>query len=146
MLAYVAMKDEPMRSRGTSYELQTYSLPTLETKPVLLNYVLPKEPKWYKNYIVGIEEAYGSPDSSVVLVSIPQEKQSLSLLDMGPSGSFHSVKLLEQNGKIILLVWSEFDDQQSIAAYDLDKLIEMRKKTYTSDPLWKLTNSSSFDL
>lgn len=146
MLAYVSMKEEPMRSRGTSYDLQTLSLPSLETKPPLLNYVLPKEAKWYKNYIVGIEEAYGSPDSSVVLVNIPQEKQSLSLLDMGPSGSFHSVKLLEQNGKIILVVWSEFDGQQSISAYDLDKLIEMRKKAYTSDPLWKLTGSSSFDL
>jgi len=146
MLAYVAMKDEPMRSRGTSYDLQTLSLPLLEQKPALLNYVLPKEAKWYNNYIVGIEEPYGSPDSSVVLVSIPQEKQSLSLLDMGPSGGFHSVKLLEQNGKVILVVWSEFDGQQSISAYDLDKLIEMRKKSYTSDPLWKLTDSSSFDL
>lgn len=146
MLAYVSMKEEPMGSRGTSYELQTYSLPTLETKPALLNYVLPKESRWYKNYIVGIEKPYGSPDSSVVLVSIPQEKQSLSLLDMGASGSFHSVKLLEQNGKVILVVWSEFDEQQSIAAYDLNKLIEMRKKAYTSNPLWKLTNSSSFDL
>ncbi len=146
MLAYVSMKEEPMRSRGTSYDLQTLSLPSLETKPPLLNYVLPKEAKWYKNYIVGIEETYGSPDSSVVLVSIPQEKQSLSLLDMGPSGSFHSVKLLEQNGKIILIVWSEFDGQQSISAYDLDKLIEMRKKAYMSEPLWKLSDSSSFDL
>ena len=146
MLAYVSMKEESMRSRGTSYDLQTLSLPSLETKPPLLNYVLPKEAKWYKNYIVGIEETYGSPDSSVVLVSIPQEKQSLSLLDMGPSGSFHSVKLLEQNGKIILIVWSEFDGQQSISAYDLDKLIEMRKKAYMSEPLWKLSDSSSFDL
>lgn len=146
MMAYVSMKEEPMSSRGTSYELQTLSLPTLETKPALLNYVLPKKSQWHKNYIVGIEEPYGSPDSSVVLVSIPQEKQSLSLLDMGPSGSFHSVKLLEQNGKVILIVWSEFDEQQSISAYDLDKLIEMRKKSYTSGPLWKLPNSSSFDL
>jgi len=146
MLAYVSMKEEPMRSRGTSYDLQTLSLPILDTKPSLLNYVLPKESRWYQNYIVGLEEPYGSPDSSVVLVSIPQEKQSLSLLDMGPSGSFHSVKLLEQNGKVILIVWSEFDGQQSISAYDLDKLIEMRKKAYTSEPLWKLSNSSSFDL
>lgn len=146
MLAYVSMKEEPMRSRGTSYDLQTFSLPSLDAKSSLLNYVLPKESRWYQNYIVGIEESYGSPDSSVVLVSIPQEKQSLSLLDMGPSGSFHSVKLLEQKGKIVLIVWSEFDGQQSISAYDLDKLIEMRKKAYTSDPLWKMTDSSSFDL
>jgi WD40 repeat protein len=109
MLAYVFMKEEPMRSRGTSYYLQTLSLPSLDTKPSLLNYVPPKELRWYQNYIVGIEEPYGGPDSSVVLVSIPQEKQSLSLMDMGPSGSFHSVKLLEQNGKLILIVWSEFD-------------------------------------
>jgi len=146
MLAYVSMKEEPMKSRGTSYDLQTLSLPSLETQLLLLNYVLPKEAKWYKNYVVGIEEVYGSPDSSVVLVSIPQEKQSLSLIDMGPSGSFHSVKLLEQNGKVILIVWFEFDEQQSISAYDLDSLIEMRKKSYMSEPLWKLPDSSSFDL
>ena len=146
MLAYVSMKEEPLRSRGTGYDLQTLSLPTLDTKPSLLHYVLPKGSRWYQNYIVGIEETYASPDSSVALVSIPQEKQSLSLLDMGPSGLFHSVKLLEQNGKVILIVWSEFDGQQSISAYDLDNLIQMRRKAYTSDPLWKLTDSSSFDL
>lgn len=146
MLAYVFMKDEPMRSKGTSYGLQTLSLPSLDTKPSLLNYVLPRVSVWYKNYIVGIEEIYSSPDSSVVLVSIPQEKERLSLLDMGPSGSFHSVKILEQEGKVILIVWSEFDGKQSISAYDLDKLIEMRRKTYTDRSLWEITDSSSFDL
>ena len=145
MLAYVSMKDEEMRYRGTNYDLKTFSLPNLDIETNMLEYVLPRESIWYQNYIVGIEQQYGSPDSDVVLVTIPQQEQSLSLMSMGPRGSFNSVKLLEQDGKTILIVWSEFDDVQKIQAYDFENLIEARRQNETVTPLWELTDASSFD-
>jgi len=129
--------------------LQTLSLPSLEKNSTLLsNIPIAKfnQFQWYKNYLVDIEKDGDSLGSSIFLINMSEEEQKIRLLHTGQNGLFHSIKLLEQNEKLILVVWSEHDGQQSIIAYDFDKLIEKRKKGLTSEPLWKLNNSSSFDL
>lgn len=122
------------------------SLPSLEETAPEINFGGDvKSVDWFDNYLVGISMPYGSPDQSVVLYDL-SNNQTQSLLDMGPSGTFHSVKLLKQDGKRILVVWSEFDGKHSVSAYDLEKLIETGKKAYISEPLWRLFDSSSLDL
>lgn len=122
------------------------ALPSLEETTPEINFAGDvKGIDWFDNYLVGISMPFGSPDQSVVLYDL-SNNQTQSLLDLGPSGTFHSVKLLKQNAKTILMVWSEFDEKHSISVYDLEQLTEMRKKAYVSEPLWRLVDSSSLGL
>ncbi len=148
IMVYVRGKDEPNIYRRSIYNLQAYNIPSLVAKTVSLNQDLSSDAIWYKNHLIDIEKPYESPDSSLVLINLPQEKDRLSLLEMGPSGSFHSVKIINQNETPILMVWLEFDQQQLISAYDLDACIELRKAISSGpcQPLWKITDSSSLDL
>jgi len=145
MLAFEEMKNASERSRGDNYTLTTISLPEFVRQTNFLNAVLPKDAQWYDNSIVGIKESDGSKDSSIVLLSIPQEKSTLSLLDIGPRGSFHSIQLVKKNGQPVLVVWSELDGKQTITAYDLNQLIAKRKISQTSDPLWQIADASSLN-
>lgn len=127
---------------------ETLLLPSLEklSSKDKLNFMGgPIKVQWVDNYLVGIIWTYGSPDQSVVLYDL-DNNQRQPLLDMGPSGSFHSINLLKQDGKTILVVWSTFDEKHSVSAYDLEKLLEARKKSYINEPLWKLTNAASPNL
>lgn len=97
---------------------------------------------WREGFL-SIESPFGSPDQSVIYEDAFSQKEALRLLDMGPSGAFHSVNSMQFNNKRFLVVWSEFDRVNSISVYDFDKLVEMRQKSYTGDPVWKVTDSFS---
>jgi dipeptidyl aminopeptidase/acylaminoacyl peptidase len=143
LLAYVKVKDEVRNFGEPDFELVTFNLPDLEIKPGLVDYVPAKELNWYKNYLVGIEQTYGSPDSSVVLINSLRAEDNVSLLDMGPSGTFWGVKIIEQEGRDVLLVWSEFDGLETIRAYELEELMEMRRSGNNSEPKWTLENATN---
>ena len=146
MVAFASVIDEKAKSPELSDRLLTLSLPTMNIeKPLLQNLDLHKT-RWYEEMIVGIEKEYGSPDSSVALIELSKSDEPVALLDMGPSGQFHAIRIVTENSKKFLVVWSEFDDQHRISAYDLEDLTEARKKQNTVEPIWTIAGASSLDI
>ncbi|MBP7774361.1 hypothetical protein KA078_01075 [Candidatus Woesebacteria bacterium] len=146
MVAFVSVISEKAKSPEISDRLLTLALPTMRIEKPLLTSLHLEKSRWYEEVIVGIEKEYGSPDSSVALIELSKSDEPVALLDMGPSGQFHAVKIVTENKKKLLIVWSEFDDQHRISAYDLENLIEARRKQNTVEPVWKVTEASSLDI